>query len=82
MLNEHQRVLSRLAAADRWHQKEAGGRLLLGGAGYACGVVLAAFVADVVMHLGVGWRLGLLAKKGSSLYSACPGAKEWIKVEA
>ncbi|HXP62674.1 MAG TPA: hypothetical protein VN829_19395 [Dongiaceae bacterium] len=60
MLNERQSVLSRLAAADRRHQKEAGGRLLLRGVGYACVVVLAAFVADVALHLGAGWRLGLL----------------------
>lgn len=60
MLNEHQSVLSRLAAADRRHQKEAGGRLLLRSVRYACLVVLAAFVADVWLHLGAGWRLGLL----------------------
>jgi hypothetical protein len=60
MLNEHRTVLSRLAAADRRHQKEAGGRLLLRGLQWACLVVLGAFVADVALHLGAGWRLGLL----------------------
>jgi hypothetical protein len=60
MLNERQSVLCRLAAADRRHQKEAGGRLLLRGLEYACLVVLAAFVADVALHLRAGWRLGLL----------------------
>ena len=60
MLNEHRTVLCRLAAADRRHQKEAGGRLLLRGLEYACLAVLGAFVADVALHLGAGWRLGLL----------------------
>jgi hypothetical protein len=60
MLNEHQTVLSRLAAADRRRQKEAGGRLLLRGLQYACLAVLGAFVADVALHLRAGWRLGLL----------------------
>ena len=35
--------------------------------GYACLVVLAAFVADVALHLGAGWRLGLLlAMRGAA----------------
>src|SRR5271157_641743 len=60
MQNERQTVLSGLAAADRRHQKEAGGRLLLEGLEYACLVVLAAFVLDVAVHLAAGWRLALL----------------------
>jgi hypothetical protein len=59
MLNESQNILNRLAAADREHQKEAGGRLLLRGVKYVCGAVLAAFVLDVIFHLVAGWRLGL-----------------------
>jgi hypothetical protein len=43
MLNERQRVLCRLAAADRRHQKEAGGRRLLRGLAYARLVVPTAF---------------------------------------
>jgi hypothetical protein len=59
MLNT-QHILARLAAADREHQKEAGGTLLLRGVKYACAAVLAAFVLDVAFHLNAGWRLGLL----------------------
>ena len=60
MLNETQIILDRLAAADRTHQKEAGGKLLLQGVKYGCAAVLAAFVLDVVMHLGATWRLVIL----------------------
>jgi hypothetical protein len=60
MLNETQTILDRLAAADRAHQKEAGVRLLLRSVKYACAVVLAAFILDVILHFNAGWRLGLL----------------------
>ena len=40
MLNETQHILSRLAAADRAHQKEAGGGLLLRSVKYLCAFVL------------------------------------------
>lgn len=60
MLNETQRFLERLAAADREHQKEAGGTLLLRGVKYVCATALAWFILDVVFHLSAGWRLGLL----------------------
>ena len=60
MLNETEKFLERLAAADREHQKEAGGKLLLRGVKYVCAAVLAVFVLDVIFHLGSGWRLGLL----------------------
>jgi molybdopterin converting factor small subunit len=60
MLNETQKILDRLAAADRVQQKEAGGRLLLRSVKYGCAAVLAAFVLDVIFHLRAGWRLGLL----------------------
>jgi hypothetical protein len=59
MLNT-QHILVRLAAADREHQKEAGGTLLLRGVKYACAAILAAFILDVAFHLNAGWRLGLL----------------------
>ncbi len=59
MLNT-QNILTRLAAADREHQKEAGATLLLRGVKYVCAAVLAAFVLDVAIHLNAGWRLGLL----------------------
>jgi hypothetical protein len=59
MLNT-QHIVVRLAAADRAHQKEAGGTLLLRGVKYACAAVLSAFVLDVAFHLNAGWRLGLL----------------------
>jgi ElaB/YqjD/DUF883 family membrane-anchored ribosome-binding protein len=55
-----QNILERLAVADREHQKEAGGKLLLAGVKYACAAVLLAFVLDVIFHLNAGWRLGLL----------------------
>lgn len=55
-----QNILGRLAAADREHQKEAGGKLLLGSVKYACAAILFAFVLDVILHLNAGWRLGLL----------------------
>jgi len=54
------KILERLAAADRVHQKEAGGKLLLGSVKYACAAVLSVFVLDVILHLNAGWRLGLL----------------------
>ena len=60
MLNETEIILNRLAVADREHQKEAGGRLLLRSVKYLCAAVLAAFLLDVVFHLEAGWRLGLL----------------------
>lgn len=60
MLNETQIIRDRLAAADRVHQKEAGGRLLLRSVKYLCAAVLAAFLLDAVLHLSAGWRLGLL----------------------
>ena len=60
MLKETQNVLDRLTAADRTHQKEAGGRFLLRSVKYVCALLLAAFVLDVVWHLDAGWRLGLL----------------------
>ena len=59
-MKETQHILNRLAAADRAHQREAGGRLLLRGVKFALGFVLAAFAADVALHLSAGWRLGLL----------------------
>ena len=59
MLNT-QNILDRLAAADREHQKEAGGKLMLASVKYACAVVLSAFVLDVILHLSPGWRLGIL----------------------
>ena len=60
MLNETQNILNRLAAADREHQKEAGGRLMLRSVKHVCAAVLLAFIADVIFHLHAGWRLGLL----------------------
>ena len=60
MLNETQNILERLAAADRAHQKEAGGRLLLRSVKYMCAAVLSVFIVDVIFHLHAGWRLGLL----------------------
>ena len=60
MLNETQIILDRLAVADREHQKEAGGRLLLRCVKYACAVVLSGFILDAIFHLDAGWRLGLL----------------------
>jgi hypothetical protein len=60
MLNQTQNVLNRLVAADREHQKESGARLLLGNVRQVCLFILAAFILDVVFHLGAGWRLGLL----------------------
>lgn len=60
MLNDTRKFLERLAAADREHQKEAGGKLLLRGVDYVCASVLFLFVLDVVFHLSAGWRLGLL----------------------
>jgi len=60
MLNETQIILDRLAVADRIHQKEAGGKLLLSSVKYVCAAILFGFVLDVVFHLSAGWRLGLL----------------------
>ena len=53
-------ILQRLTAADREHQKEQGGKLLLGSVQYACAAVLAAFILDVICHLDSRWRLGIL----------------------
>jgi hypothetical protein len=71
MLNETQHILDRLAAADRQHQKEAGGRFLLRAVRYLCAFLLAAFILDVALHLSGGWRLGLLlALVGATLVLA------------
>jgi len=73
MLNT-QHILARLAAADRAHQKEAAGTLLLRGVKYACAAVLAAFVLDVAFHLNAGWRLGLLLAMIAGVFAlACFG---------
>jgi hypothetical protein len=53
-------VPERLAAADRVHQREAGGSLLLRSVKYLCAALLGLFVCDVALHLGAGWRLGLV----------------------
>jgi len=58
-MNENEQIVNRLAIADRAHQKEAGGRLLLRSVKYVCGAVLAVFLIDAVFHLQAGWRLGL-----------------------
>ncbi|MGD0745979.1 MAG: hypothetical protein ABSA45_12570, partial [Verrucomicrobiota bacterium] len=60
MLNQTQIILSRLAVADREHQKEAGGKLLLRSVKYACAAVLSGFILDVIFHLNADWRLGIL----------------------
>ena len=60
MLSDTQIILKRLAAADREHQMEAGGRFLLRSVKYACAALLLAFILDVIFHLSAGWRLGLL----------------------
>lgn len=60
MLNETQKFFERLAAADREHQKEAGGTMLLRGVKFVCGAILVAFLLDVIFHLPAGWRLALL----------------------
>ncbi len=60
MLNETSNILARLAVADRAHQKESGGRLLLRSVKYAGAMILSVFILDVVFHLNAGWRLGLL----------------------
>lgn len=63
-MKQTQYILNRLAAADRAHQREAGGRLLLRSVKYVCAFILAAFAADVALHLSAGWRLGLLLALG------------------
>jgi hypothetical protein len=63
-MKETQNILNRLTAADRAHQREAGGRLLLRSVKYVCGFILAAFAVDVALHLSSGWRLGLLLALG------------------
>lgn len=65
-MKETQHILNRLAAADRAHQREAGGRLLLRSVKYGCALVLAAFATDVALHLSAGWRLGLLLALGAA----------------
>jgi len=60
MLKQEANVLRRLAAADREHQKERGGALVLRCLKYACAWVLCAFAADVLLHLDASWRVRLL----------------------
>ena len=60
MLNTQPTILGRLRSADREHQKEVGGRVLLRNLQYVWMAFLAAFVLDVALHLSGGWRLGLL----------------------
>ena len=51
MLNQTRNILSRLTAADRQHQKEAGGSFLLRSVKFGCAFILAAFALDVALHL-------------------------------
>lgn len=60
MLNDTKNFLQSLAAADREHQKEAGGKVLLRSVKYLCGAILYLFLLDVIFHLTACWRLGLL----------------------
>ncbi|MFO1475830.1 MAG: hypothetical protein U1F98_04175 [Verrucomicrobiota bacterium] len=60
MLSHHQQLMDRLAAADREHQKEAGGVFVLRSIKYLCAFLLGAFTLDVILHLSAGWRLVLL----------------------
>jgi hypothetical protein len=60
-LKDTQNILDRLKAADRAHQKEAGGRFLLRSVKYLCAFIVAAFLLDVVLHLDSKWRLGIMA---------------------
>lgn len=69
-----QHILNRLVAADRAHQREAGGRLLLRSIKYVCAFVLAAFAADVALHLSADWRLGLLVGLGLTVIGLAGGA--------
>ncbi len=61
MLSDAQKILNRLAWADRVHQKEAGGSLLLRSVKFVLAFILACFILDVALHLNAGWRLSLLA---------------------
>lgn len=60
MLNESQNILKRLEIADREHQKEAGGTVLLRSVKYVCAAVLFVFLLDVILHLSAGWRFSIL----------------------
>ena len=60
MLNDPPKLLERLAAADREHQKEAGAKVLLRSVKHVGAIVLGLFVLDVIFHLTAGWRLALL----------------------
>ena len=59
MLKDTQKFLERLAAADREHQKEGAGKLLLRSVKYVCATVVGLFAGDVILHLNAGWRLAL-----------------------
>ena len=56
---EAQGIVERLAAADREHQKEQAGRLLLRSVKWVCAAILAVVALDVIFHLVPGWRIGL-----------------------
>jgi ElaB/YqjD/DUF883 family membrane-anchored ribosome-binding protein len=60
MLNDTPTIRQRLVAADREHQREAGGKLLFRSVKYLCGGVAGLFAVDVILHLNAGWRLGLI----------------------
>ncbi|MBE0540911.1 MAG: hypothetical protein IH623_05960 [Verrucomicrobia bacterium] len=59
-MSDTRHILNRLAAADRAHQKEVGGRFLLRSVKFLCAFVLGAFVLDVTLRLDPGWRLAML----------------------
>lgn len=59
MVNATEKILQRLAAADREHQKEAGGCFLFRTVKYVCALVLVLVLADVTLILSAHWRLGL-----------------------
>lgn len=60
MLNESQNILKRLEVADREHQKEAGGAVMLRSVKYICAAVLFVFLLDVILHLSAGWRFSMV----------------------
>jgi hypothetical protein len=65
-------VFRRLAAADRAHQREVGGRFLFRGVKFLLAFVGLCFLLDLFLHLGAGTRLALvLALVLGALALAC-----------
>lgn len=78
---EHTPFTAQLTAAGRVLQRERGASLFLRGLPWVLGLVLAALVADVILHLGANARVGLdvlIGVAALGLFALC-GWIAWVR---